>query len=60
MNAQALDRMAPDVPTPGEVLWYEKDVNAQPVIHLCFFWSKKCPHCLKARPDIVDIAAAVK
>ena len=40
---------------PGEVIWYEKDVNGQPVIHLYFFWSKQCPHCLKARPDIIDI-----
>jgi hypothetical protein len=39
----------------NEIIWYEKDSNAQPVIHLYFFWSKKCPHCLKARPDIVDI-----
>jgi thiol-disulfide isomerase/thioredoxin len=37
----------------GETAWYESDANAQPVIHLYFFWSKKCPHCLKAQPDIV-------
>lgn len=35
--------------------WYDKDVNAQPVIHLYFFWSKRCPHCLKARPDIIQM-----
>lgn len=35
-----------------ETVWYETDVNTQPVIHLYFFWSKKCPHCLKAQPDI--------
>lgn len=34
-------------------MWYEKDANDQSVIHLYFFWSKKCPHCLNARPDIV-------
>ena len=39
----------------SEPVWYEKDVNGQPVIHLYFFWSKKCPHCLKARPDIMEM-----
>ena len=42
--------LASDLP-----VWYETDVNNQPVIHLYFFWSKKCPHCLKARPDIIEI-----
>lgn len=36
-------------------VWYEKDANEQPVIHLYFFWSEKCPHCLKARPDIFEM-----
>lgn len=39
----------------SEPVWYEKDVNGHPVIHLYFFWSKKCPHCLKARPDIIEM-----
>ena len=39
----------------NEVVWYEKDVNDQPVIHLYFFWSEKCPHCLNARPDIIEM-----
>ena len=39
----------------SEPVWYEKDVNGHPVIHLYFFWSKKCPHCLKARPDIMEM-----
>jgi len=33
------------LPASEETIWYEKDVNNQPVIHLYFFWSKKCPHC---------------
>jgi thiol-disulfide isomerase/thioredoxin len=37
------------------VIWYEKNANGQPVIHLYFFWSEKCPHCLKARPDVLAI-----
>jgi len=36
-------------------VWYEKDANEQPIIHLYFFWSEKCPHCLKARPDIIEM-----
>jgi len=39
----------------NETVWYEKDVNDQPVIHLYFFWSNECPHCLKARPDIIEM-----
>jgi len=25
------------------------------MIHLYFFWSEKCPHCIHAQPDIWDI-----
>ena len=39
-----------------KAIWYEIDANNQPVIHLYFFWSEKCPHCLKARPDIMAMA----
>ena len=39
----------------NETVWYEKDINDQPVIHLYFFWSEKCPHCLKARPDLLEM-----
>ena len=39
----------------NEPVWYEKDINNQTIIHLYFFWSKKCPHCLKAGPDIIDM-----
>lgn len=34
-------------------VWYEKDKDGQAIIHLYFFWSEKCPHCLQARPDIL-------
>jgi hypothetical protein len=30
--------------------------HAAPV-HLWFFWSERCPHCLEARPHILDMAA---
>lgn len=47
--------LLPDERAPSEPVWYEKDVNDQPVIHLYFFWSIKCPHCLKAQPDIAEM-----
>jgi thiol-disulfide isomerase/thioredoxin len=40
---------------PDGVVWYEKDAEGQSLIHLYFFWSEKCPHCLKARPDVLAI-----
>jgi len=40
---------------PDGVVWYEKDADGQSLIHLYFFWSEKCPHCLKARPDVLAI-----
>lgn len=41
--------------TAQQIIWYEKDEHGQPLIHLYFFWSKKCPHCLKAQPDVLEI-----
>jgi len=40
---------------PDGVAWYEKDADGRSLIHLYFFWSEKCPHCLKARPDVLAI-----
>jgi len=40
---------------PDGVVWYEKDADGRSLIHLYFFWSEKCPHCLKARPDVLAI-----
>ena len=37
---------------PDGVVWYEKDADGEPLIHLYFFWSEKCPHCLQALPDV--------
>jgi len=50
--AQAMDGTTNELPL-DEVVWYEKDADGLPVIHLYFFWSKKCPHCLKASPDVM-------
>lgn len=40
---------------PDSVVWYEKDTDGQSLIHLYFFWSEECPHCLEARPDVLAI-----
>lgn len=39
----------------AEPVWYETGESKQPIIHLYFFWSKKCPHCQLALPDIIEI-----
>ena len=38
-----------------EITWYEEDGNGQVFLHLYFFWSSKCPHCLEALPDIIEL-----
>jgi hypothetical protein len=35
--------------------WIEPGADGQPVVHLYFFWSLACPHCLEARPFIEAI-----
>lgn len=42
--------------TAEALVWYEKNVNNEPIIHFYFFWSEKCPHCLQAEPDINEMA----
>lgn len=37
--------------------WIEPGADGQPVVHLYFFWSLACPHCLEARPFIEAIPA---
>jgi len=39
-------------PGDAEVTWLSEDAEDQQLVHLYFFWSLKCPHCLKARPFI--------
>jgi len=38
-------------------VWYGKDTHGQSIVHLYFFWSEKCPHCMNARPDILEMDA---
>ena len=35
--------------------WVETDADGQVQVHLYFFWSTTCPHCLKARPFVEAI-----
>jgi hypothetical protein len=35
--------------------WIEPGADGQPVVHLYFFWSLSCPHCLEARPFVEAI-----
>ena len=37
--------------------WIEPGADGAPVVHLYFFWSLACPHCLEARPFIEAIPA---
>ena len=36
--------------------WTTPDAQGRPEVHLYFFWSLSCPHCLEARPQILDLA----
>ena len=36
--------------------WYEYSADNEPVIDLYFFWSERCPHCLRARPDVLRMS----
>jgi glutaredoxin-related protein len=37
-------------------VWTEPGDEAAPRVHLYFFWSQKCPHCLEARPELEALA----
>jgi hypothetical protein len=37
-------------------VWIDNDESGNPRIHLYFFWTQTCPHCLNARPVIEDLA----
>ncbi|MDZ7583895.1 MAG: hypothetical protein U0938_03590 [Thiobacillus sp.] len=41
----------------ADATWIEPGADGQPVVHLYFFWSLTCPHCLEARPFIEAIPA---
>jgi len=37
-------------------VWYTKDSSDNHQVSLYFFWSKQCPHCLTALPDMKQLA----
>jgi thiol-disulfide isomerase/thioredoxin len=47
---------------PGSALaaapyaWTTPDAEGPPRVHLYFFWSLRCPHCLEARPQVEALA----
>ncbi|WP_153146552.1 thioredoxin family protein [Dechloromonas sp. H13] len=41
----------------GDDEWTSIDASGGRVVHLHFFWSLHCPHCLEARPQIQALAA---
>jgi len=42
---------------PDSAPWVHEDENGQQRLDLYFFWSKRCPHCLAAKPVVEKIAA---
>ena len=38
--------------------WTEPGADGQAKVHLYFFWSMRCPHCLEARPDVEALTKA--
>ena len=46
----------PSFSAGAEAVWTEPGPDGVQV-HLYLFWSKDCPHCLEARPRLLDVAA---
>ena len=49
-------------PIPGQAAapdaWTTPGADGSPQVHLYFFWSMRCPHCLEARPQVEALARA--
>ena len=41
----------------ADATWIEPGADGHPEVHLYFFWSLSCPHCLAARPFVEAIPA---
>ncbi|MDD4880290.1 MAG: hypothetical protein PHX10_01825 [Gallionellaceae bacterium] len=37
--------------------WTRTGTDGQTEVQLWLFWSLRCPHCLEARPEVIDMAA---
>jgi cytochrome c biogenesis protein CcdA len=48
------------LPTPAPAAtpyaWTTPSAEGPPRVHLYFFWSMRCPHCLEARPQVEELA----
>ncbi len=40
------------LPAMAATTWTDRDVAGAPRVHLYFFWSAACPHCLEAKPFV--------
>ena len=54
-TALLLSLLAPRV--EADAAWIEPGADGRPTVHLYFFWSLSCPHCLAARPFVEAIPA---
>jgi hypothetical protein len=41
----------------GDALWFNPPEQGAPRVTLHVFWSKRCPHCLEARPFVASLQA---
>lgn len=42
---------------PDATTWASRSAAGETQIHLYFFWSKRCPHCLQAEPFVQRLAS---
>jgi len=48
--------LSPAIAASEAITWTSAQENGATRVHLYFFWSQKCPHCLKAVPFIDSLA----
>lgn len=41
---------------PAPPVWRDADPSGTARVHLYFFWSQECPHCLEAKPEVEALA----
>ena len=56
--ALALIFASPLADAQSPYAWTEPGADGQAKVHLYFFWSLRCPHCLEARPEVEALARA--
>ena len=54
----ALLTLPPLAQAQSPYAWTEPGEDGQAKVHLYFFWSMRCPHCLEARPQVEALAQA--